>query len=781
MKKGRFTLVCNYKHIGNLQVVVEENSSTVFSILGIKQFKFSNLPTSTDNRYGIIKYSLKAYFNHMIEGFDNISAQKAKASIFSGLINVLKSQLTIQSGNPMDVVKGLIYKDHTHFNWENISDFYELKNSNYIIESMSKPALVEMIGIKIDPNILFQEEDNIKSTDKSQEEIQTDFKNFVIHEALFLIKMTGYKHKFEDYFEINEDLQKRDLFGFFKVVESFKLFFLLFVKTFEQQIQKFHNQLSHYLDSCNISFKSPNLTEKQVFFSFNDLFEFYFNNFSILNTFFDFVTDYEVILSSLNCCIQDEIREAFTSIITKFTNYLKSFKKFQEFENSELAKKLIKFLLDFNINADNITNKSRLRLLRINLLKNRSFDSLQKNSLEGFLDCQIGNLDCKICLFNDYICVAKPEMFFKTDLKNAEVLLYNKNFYIFSNINAHTFNSENSFISPVKNREFAAEFYNLFYQVKNQCSIKGLVCYRMIQNDHMIKRNDVSIVEQQNIEADGLNQTVYFRQPEIIVNIFNENLLTSEKAENVEFLNVRIETYENRSEVLQKIGKYSLFSTIEEFIKQLRLKEIINNPVNNVLKTILEGINNNQLCSFSIDTHEWDDVLFSQKIIILHDLIEKILKTSHIKSNMNNLLNSEGVDNVLQSYYNNDILDQISDVSLNLVNRIYYQLLKSDGSIATILERIDLETVVYLLSIFIQRNIYVFIDPIDYDMLIDRINRHKYEKIKKYDIRYSFENLERIIHVLRHLEKQKIEYLYNLVCIALFGQNINIKILSELI
>lgn len=146
--------IANYPHLGPLQITIDGNNSTVVSLLGMRKLSFSKFPKQRDNRHAIIRYSLKTYFSCFFRQVEHTkSVKNYKKSFMSIILENLAIQLSLGSKakSKIETLKDKIYENLELYDWQDISNFFEIKNSEYCIEALIIPELVYLDKtIKID-------------------------------------------------------------------------------------------------------------------------------------------------------------------------------------------------------------------------------------------------------------------------------------------------------------------------------------------------------------------------------------------------------------------------------------------------------------------------------------------------------------------------------------------------------------------------------------------------------------------------------------------------------
>jgi len=692
-----FIYAARYKHIGNLQIIIENTKSTVVSVLGVKSFSFQRLPSNRDNRYAVLRYSLKAYFNHFIENFEDARLVKEQNTLLGSLFKMMTVHLSIGSRSEMDVIKGKIYNDYKDFNWEDIGDFFELKNCDVITYSLCEPALVEFSGSTFSSEIVL--EDVVEETcckDKNLKE--AFFDKFLAEEVFFFVKISEYSSSFEKYMETNDDLKKRDLVQFLKVVSIYSEIIAGILEAYSGHFKPdILDQVKELLMKQGIDIE----TKKCKFYDASSLSVFYIGVFDKFNVYFDFISEYDDILHSMACSIKKSVAEAFTYVICKITNYSKVFRQMAEYDPSDNLTKLITISSNFNTRLNSEAEKSALRKCKIDLLKVSSNEFLKDRLLRGTIDALKDTKQFKIFIFENQISFFSQDCRFFSEIGvlHANIILYNKKMFIFSEHLKGVF-SPDSFVSfDVFNKEVAIDFYNTFYKAKYKSEIKGKICYRL------------------NGSYDDKNPCSYLIESEIIVTCIDRIMNSSGKTE---FYEIKIEDSSFRAGGITKVSQREMPEVLSNFIKNKRLNEISRPNNMQIIKVLLESVEKERMVPFLINSYLEDQISFDQKKAIFDHIRHSICRFSCNNSARVPISANDASDHSL-FLYENDILRSYDSDQIDFYVCSYIKIMKSGGNVKLMPDVNSLEDLAVLLSMFLQRNLYSFIHPSDYDKFSENI------------------------------------------------------------
>lgn len=738
MSRGPSTYTSSFKHIGPLQVIIDKSESTVVSVLGIRTFKFTRLPSNRDNRYATLRYALKAYFSSLIENFDTAGQQEQPASLF-GFLKSMMAPLAISSGDSMDTLKGRICKDYRLFDWEDIRGFYEIQNGDNVLSSLAKPALVELAG-DLQMSQALMEEDEIIVVDSTvcEDEKSMFLEKFIAGEVCFFDKIQEYKNEFSIYMEFNEDMKRRDLVNFFKVVDSHHTLILSLASQFCGYFNRTGLQLAK-----QIIFKYKLAQEEKDGdpCNYGSVAAFYIDNFHHLDSYLDFATDYDDVLRSAACSIKETVREAFTSVLLKVTNYSKVFRQMCEYDPSPDLRRLYKLSSALSRELNSEAERSHHRNLKIGLLKVRGNGFVRDQSLESMLECSVAGKKHGLYLFSRSICVFDSGLSLKgtSDVFSSNLIIYNKKLFWLSD------SLESSMSRPVpsstckylaadvQNKEAAKEFYSAFYRTKYQGESRGNVCFRTCgpsEKCRMIRPQTLGGGQERgsgkvSMEECGKGTShQHVCKPEVLVTCLG--VLDSGDSGS-KLYEVKIEDTNFRTGGILKLAREELHGQIEEFVLAKRRIEILGMQDLGIVRILLESVDPAKIVPFLLNSYQEDDLSFDRKKAVFDELCKGISDfsggpigrtTAHIGTPLD-----------LGSFlYENDVLKSLTSVEIDYFSRLYLLLTSPVGCITTVLSGRSLEDLVILCSMFVQRNVYALIHPDDLDKLATYIERGDCDK-----------------------------------------------------
>lgn len=696
-----FIYTARYKHIGNLQIIIENTKSTVVSVLGIKSFFFQRLPSNRDNRYAVLRYSLKAYFNHFIENFEDAKLVKEQSTLLGSLFKMMTIHLSIGSRSEMDIIKGKIYNDYKDFSWEDVGDFFELKNCDVITHSLCEPALVEFSGSGFSSEIVLEdvvEETCYKDKNLNKAEKEAFFDKFLADEVFFFVKISEYSCSFEKYMEISDDLKKRDLIQFLKVVSIYSEIIAGILEVYSGHFKPdVLDQVKELLMKKGIDIA----TKECKFYDVNSLSLFYIDVFDKFNVYFDFISEYDDILHSMACSIKKSVAEAFTYVICKITNYSKVFRQMAEYDLSDNLTKLITISSIFNTRLNSEAEKSALRKCKIDLLKMSSNEFLKDRLVRGTIDALKDTSQFKIFIFENQVSFFSQNcrFFSEIGILHANIILYNKKMFIFSEHLKGVFSPDNFVSFDVFNKEVAIDFYNTFYKAKYKSEIKGKICYRL------------------NGSYDDKNPCLYLIEPEIIVTCIDQIVNFSGKTE---FYEIKIEDSSFRAGGITKVSQKEIPEVLSNFIKNKRLNGISRPNNMQIIKVLLESVEKERMVPFLINSYLEDQISFDQKNAIFDHIRHSICRFSCDNSSRAPMP-ADGASDHSLFLYENDILKSYDSDQIDFYVHSYIKIMKSGGNVNLMPDINTLEDLVVLLSMFLQRNLYCFIHPSDYDKFSENI------------------------------------------------------------
>lgn len=710
MGKGPSIYTSNFKHIGPLQIIVDKKESTVVSVLGIRTFSFAKLPSNRDNRYAVLKYALKAYFCSLFENFDDLGRQERTGTGFLGILRSMVSPLALGSGDFMDVLKGRVCKDYKLFNWESIGNFYEIQNGDNILLSLARPALVEVVGDhQLVQGIL--DEDCVKQTGSGTEiEKSTLLERFVTGEVCFFDRIQEYRNELLIHMEFNEDMKRRDLANFFKVVDSYHAVVSSFAKRF-----------------CGYFGRRGMLSAKETLFkyklvhdadcdpcSYESVAAFYIENFHHFSSYIEFVADYDDVLRTMRCSIKETVREAFTSMLSKITNYPKIFRQMCEYDPSPGLRRLHSLASTFSRQLNSEAEISHYRNLKIDLLKVKGNEFVKELTLRGVLECSVGERRHTMYMFDSGVYVFDSSLSLRgsSDLHTTDLVIYNRKLFLFSSslessISKSVARSSCRYLSvDILNKEAAREFYDAFYKAKLQGEKRGHACFRTGRH-----ASTHCSGQEKEVLAGGCVE-----DPEILVTCLG-TLDTDPK-----LYEVRIEEASFRTGGIMKLGHKEVHGEIEDFILSKRRSEALRMQDMSTVKILLESVDPAKIVPFLLNSYQEDDLPFDRKKAVFEGLCDSI---SNFSGPTKRTIGHISIPLDLSLFlYENDVLKTLNSTEIDYFSRLYLLLMDTSGCIGTVLAGRSLEDLVILYTMFIQRNVYALIHPDDLDRLSRGIERN---------------------------------------------------------
>lgn len=515
-----------------------------------------------------------------------------------------------------------------------------------------------------------------------------------------------------DYVENHDDLKKRDILAFLKVSNVFKYFF-------EKLLDSHANYLKTICPDDLKNFftdKWDNYKNSKDTCSLEDIIDFFIQSFDQFNIVFEFVTEYEDILETIDCKIKNDIRCSFTSIICKLTNYNIFFNKMQKYIQSSKLDTLINLSYQLNKEMDIEAKNSELKKFKINLLKKISNSKIRNQRLHGILSGLNGSQDCRLYLFEEdiFLIDSRFNILDSQLIKTSNAIIHDKKFYIFKNSFELKYSCCEYFYIEFENIDSAKEMLEYFYRLKYQSEICENVCFKY--NEKYLDTSDPNNVSKFQVSSAAYN-----------VKRVNGNKSQDNDLDNNN-LYFKIQNELSKVSSLISTDNSNLFEILKSTLRSKRYTEIEQQTDLSIIETLLKNVDQKKFYSYSVTSYIEDQVPFLDKSNIFEHFLN-ILKVEQpiIKRQLN--LNTEHLLNLTDFLYENDILETLTLIEKDYFIRNYIALMNSSGAISDILKGRSLYEICVLFSMFIRRNIYDFLDPDDYEVFLTSINFY-IEKIK---------------------------------------------------
>ncbi|ELA42550.1 uncharacterized protein VICG_00302, partial [Vittaforma corneae ATCC 50505] len=717
------------------------------SILGIRTFNFSRLPKSRNNKYTILKLALRSYLNLFIDNFDNLDSdqkQQSKAESkrgndggLMGFIMRFVSTLTLDSADPIEKLKGLISKDHKHFDYEDIGNFMEVGGCDNILDIFHIPVLVQFENFEQDfENELFSDNQTLAISEKEVYSLKIHHKPIENHEKNRILKN----------FIVSEISFYRQLKEYQD--ESFKNIVKIYEEIAESLLKQFFNA-----DLTNITALFDN-AENPPAISSSCIAKIYLDNFDSFFTYFSFITAFERVPAD-----NYDLKMKMTDVLTKLTSYSKAFNNICEIDDTNEARELsLKFyrlnsLLNEHSEKHHLASFNNLRKM---LSKKNSI--LENEDILCAVNCTDLNADARyrILLFTNHIVVVDKHNDAKmtSRIHNVDIVLYNKFLYLIlpENIKPllqfqkiakeYKLDQDNTSIVAFRsfNREATENFRERYYQAKYKLKKRDGYFYCFLHpTGHTCE--DSLDKSTSDFSTDTFHDRIVVSSlgdPEpdqgIHRNVNNEEMVHC----------VKIEDYCFRVGGIEKLTQKELLERINEKVKQKRI-EVMNISKNlNTIMAIIKHADESRLKLTNIDVYPEDEVMFQRKREVFEQICSTILKSSNEPDQM-----KYSVENIVQ-LLEESIINECSDANKHY-NRVYYTLLYSQSGTECISYLPSLEDKIVLLCMLVHRNLYYFFDSEDLERLNENtIHWDPAEKMRGFKS-YTLEYFKKIISVIKHL------------------------------
>lgn len=766
LMKRNTVFFANLNHIGPIQIITDGQNATVISILGIRRFNFSKLPHNRNNKYTILKLSMKTYMNSVIDRFDSIVDMPRHKSSFLGFIKNLITPLALESGNYIERLRGLIIKDRNDFSEDCIKNFMEIDCSENILDVFHIPVLVYFENFEeslfFDQNSLSVSSREMNAVKVTSRDLQNDEKkhvlrNFIISEIRFYIEIRDfYKDRCEDTNKFNSVLQVMEYYK--NIVAKLSDKFLIrgddeFLENLQHDGQQIwnENEISSKEIAC-------------VYLSVSDM----------INSHLDFITEYEISCDD----IDQQMREKITMILSKTTNYSKVFAQICEVDDSEEARKASVMFYKANKFLNHHSEKMHLKLI-VDNLKTRPV--LSGENLLAALDCKLSGNSCRLCLTEESLFIINQEnmVVFSGKLDNTDIILYNKIVYILSG-SAEVLEVPFSPIKPTKsilvvlesiNRETTNEFCEKVHVTKYNCSktdefyyyYKGLNC-TFTENSSKIKEKTIELRNTPNTYLfDNSNQILVSKLDEFS----GEETDFADKNSQEHSFTIKIEGMYFRTGGIIQLNEKELLEKVKEEVILRRTATLNLQNTLYAIVSIMNNVDQNRLKQFYLDIYPEDDVSFTKKRDLFLGLYQSILGFENEASDFLKAHSPGVLVDFTKHLYSNDILGRYEENIKDYFIRRYLNILYS-GYNQTTTKFGGIEEVVVLFSMLIQRNLYYFLDVNDLEKLNkDFLASGCIDNIKSLKP-YTVENFIKITQVIDHLRKIKRNDLIDTITCAIF-------------
>ena len=716
-----------FKHLGALQICIYRNSAVVVSILGVSNYNFPLLPENRDNRIAILQLAFKAYLNEKIDNFDNLETiQPPKTSIFD-FFSRFSMPLALEAGSFQDKIKGAMMKDFKEYKWWDTSVFKQIENCEEITSTCIPPVVSRFLNFKEKTffnSKIENEIGKIKPCKKSvtQEELNDFLIRFIISEFKFHEEKEKHIKILENEMNLSKDVLKR-------VSECHDSIYQKLLNLIQQTIIKYitdttfiseisnknpqvENSIEIVLENTSVDINSNQSSDlflpKQynhcssssldskacikilmenlstVDLNSGKISEIYIESLEKLSVYFELEKEFVNLADSQT---QTLIKEAHASLITHVTKYLDFFKQLIEKVNEHNSKLIFLSFQQFNKNLNDTSEKAYLKKLAVGL------EEFHKNDvLNATLECMLSKTIIRLYLFENILLIidSKKKILAKLTISNMDIFLYNKMIFIISSQKEDIWikwkpienTNLNMIVLDAVNREVSREFCDTFYTTKYKC-LKFKEVFFLYENSD-------------SISLTNPNREICFDFNDISDKLSNKNELTLDQKDYLrEDFIINLKTQIN----LKKLFILNLEST------------------HCILAAILKETNISRLISFNFDTYVEEEVLFSRKIEILKELSDLVIVCRH--TNIKFVFNPTDTNYIPISEFliKNDILEGCDSKKQEYFIKKYLSLLLTNFEVKSIVNSESLEELVYLLGMLLQRNIYYFFDPCDFEKI----------------------------------------------------------------
>ncbi|KAM0680770.1 hypothetical protein GINT2_001043 [Glugoides intestinalis] len=758
MKRASIFLT-KLKHIGALQIQILEPNATVISVLGMCSYNFGLLPQNRNNKYAILRLTLKAYLNSLIENFDELETSLKMQKI--GVFEMMKSFITtftIEASDPIECIKRKIIKDHKEIDWENVEDFMEIDTYESILDLYPVPILVCFSNFQSD---LLPDERNLTITEKDALQLQITQKNISSSDKLEVLK--SFVISEIKYYFVLKEWQKE----FQQNAEFSSIGFIS--KAYRNICEKFI-ELLQINESVDVFLSKGALYAKEKVIDFwnvanpnsKDISTVYINLFDGFRSYFDFVKEYEITAESLTVVK----REIIVFILSRVTNYTKKFTDLCEIEDSLEARVIAMKFYRFNKILNEHSEKIHMKVLSENY---KYVFEEGIGDLVAMLEC-IKSADFLNIYFTStvlFISSKKKDIKLLCKLGDVNMLVYNKSIYLILNkyerlelpFKTTPYSSEKILSLNTTNKEAAHDFCDKFYLTKYQCKKKDNYFYSIEDLKKSLNKDiDHSIVQH------GLAHALFENQNKIAVSKLDSDFCDCEilkDSDKGKYNMVKIEDFSFRTGGVMSLTDKELFSRIKEVASIKRNNFLCRMENLGNMIAILDQINESGLKPFYLDVYPEDETSFKRKMEIFNRLCSIIpMKLERIQKKENRK-EEEPATNFSYMLYPNDIIKNFEEEKQGIITKKYLNAIYASPGAE--ISECSLEESVILFGMLLQRNLYYFFDAND----IQRLTREVLVSIREEDLKgfkpYTSSNIKKLCKVVEQLHKNGEEQLMNML------------------
>lgn len=743
--KRTYTYLAQYKHLGPVQIIINDMESTVISILGIRSFCFSRLLRNRNNRYAILKLSMKNYLNCFIDNFEGIGIgkkepKKEKIGGLLGLIANFVSALTLESSDPIEKLKGLITKDHKEFDWENVDAFLEVENSDNILGSFCIPILVQFENFERD----------FLTGEETLEVSERDILSFrVQHKAVeYLEKIKMLKN-----FIISE-------INFYREIREYEEpCFKSIIKAHESLVQSLLVELEVAKDALDFQLDHKILASEIE--NSSTIAEVYLANFELFQCYFNFIIDFENIIDE-GC----DLKVKMAGVLSKLTSYFKVFSNICEIDDCRAVREVsVKF---YRLNRLLNSHSEKLQLVTLKSLKEQleqSYPYFASEHILGSMCCTSSDeheATYTLLLTTTLLTVLDQSNRIKllTKMSSTDLLIYNRSIWIvFQKVVINklpTSKATNEAIRGVVyavrlglfDREAAENFQEKFYSSKYNYKRKDGYFYYFKNTTTEGFTSESEDDLRRSVPGSPGSDT--FQGILVVSNVVDDDrkIISDNGQESTETnYTVRIEDYHFRVGGLETLTQKEVMRQVNERI-WLKKMDGLNDPRNlGVIITLMQNTCRDRLKPFCLDMYPEDEIKFIRKIEIFDQICARILaiesKEDQSRSSRDSIYRLLDLSTSGES----------SDPFIKHFNRKYYTMLYFPPGTDCDIALLPLEEAVILLSMVVYRNIHYLFNVNNIEKIgPDAIWWEQPKKLSDQS-EHSAKNLRLIILVIKHLHK----------------------------
>lgn len=753
---GGRVYLSSFKKIGPVMVQITNDSALLLSVLGARSYTFKHMPSNYDNKYAILKLSMKHYFAEMADGCKTPRARKHQTPV-SQLLGFFFSKPQLEyGGDAREMLCCEVRNNPRHYDWERVDGFLEYKGTEDVLRCLQKCPVVCFLGFE---DGFLADSETAKEIDQLQIDCKPDgdcteiTRYFLNNEIGYLAKMAGYRSRFVSDERVAG--RKIDFSCFLEVLKAHETLLRRFIAGFgtggltEEQCDLLSGTSA---EISGVLAARGGLDGGEC--SIADIVAFLDENFDLFFPYEGFIARFDGIMER-NADLA-ELRDCFTTVVQKITGYSQVCKSFLRYQNSRGVKLLYLRFLRYNRKLNRIAENIYLRNIRHRLLERCALGRpgecqesavFGRSKLQAKISCPTdSNKSISMCVFDKFVFLFKDEFEYLAhlDLQLADVYVFDKKMFLFVERDgpcSSLFRKIGSsslwyLVLQCTSRESVNEFREAFYRTKygsepsgnRYCRQDGGQPCDILVTNVCARRADAA-------PGQTMGGKVSLARPA-------DRRCSGDQASKTEggadapppgdkLYNVMIEHSDLRIGGTSQLTENEINLRVEKLFEVKIDQQMKSTSFLLKLKAVLENISKTRLEAFSLYAYNEDDVPFKEKDSIFHYFIEAL--HSHPQMTDCACGTAPGAEEAARAratpaladpqtqrdrfysnlLYENDILKRYCPGDIITYLTQYIFVLNGSGRSCRVLKNTDLKTTVLLFSMFWQRNLYVFLSPDD--------------------------------------------------------------------